>query len=150
MFKAIVVVRNFESAAERLDFTQFTISRVGLQFRDLREVVSSVDVNQDDWILEKLYNVPPPGPPGSAVGGIPNDLEDILLLFRLYKIGDIAFIKQAIIQPSGSRVVQFPYRAMNDLNSVNVRESPELTCRLGWVSPAQVQLEDERQCPLVL
>jgi hypothetical protein len=61
--------------------------------------------------------VPPPGPPGSAVGGIPNDIEDILLLFRLYKVGDIAFVKQAVIQPSGNRVVQFPYRAMNDLNS---------------------------------
>jgi hypothetical protein len=59
----------------------------------------------------------PLGPPGSAVGGIPNDTEDILLLLRLYKPGDIAFIRQAIIQPSGSTLVQLPYRAMNDLNS---------------------------------
>lgn len=61
--------------------------------------------------------MPPPGPPGSPVGGIPNDIEDILLLFRLYKAGDISFVKQAIIQPSGKTSVQFPYRAMNDLNS---------------------------------
>lgn len=59
----------------------------------------------------------PLGPPGSPVGGIPNDTEDILLLLRLYKPGDIAFIRQAIIQPSGNTLVQFPYRAMNDLNS---------------------------------
>jgi len=117
MFRAFVLIRNFESAAERLDFGDFTISRVGLRFKELREIFSSVDVNQDDWIFEKLYTVPPPGPPGSAVGGIPKDIEDLLLLFRLYKVGDIAFVKQAIIQPSGNRVVQFPYRAMNDLNS---------------------------------
>jgi hypothetical protein len=117
MFKALVLVRNLESGAESLDFGEFKINLVGLRFKELREVFSSVDVNQDDWIFEKLYTVPPPGPPGSPVGGIPNDIEDVLLLFRLFKAGDISFVKQAIIQPSGKTSVQFPYRAMNDLNS---------------------------------
>jgi hypothetical protein len=117
VFTAFVLIRNLESSANRLDFGWFTIERVGLRYEELRESFSSSDVNRDDWIFEKSYNVPPPGPPGSAVGGIPNDIEDILLLFRLYKAGDIAFVKQAVIQPSGNSVVQFPYRAMNDLNS---------------------------------
>jgi hypothetical protein len=51
------------------------------------------------------------------VGGIPNDIEDILLLLRLYKAGNISFVKLAIIPPSGKSLVQFPYRAMNDVNS---------------------------------
>jgi hypothetical protein len=38
-------------------------------------------------------------------------------LLRLYKVGDISFVKQAIVPPSGGTIVQFPYRAMNDLNS---------------------------------
>jgi hypothetical protein len=117
MFKAFILVRNLESTAEGLDFGEFTLKLVGLRFRELREVLSSVDVNPDDWILEKSYTQLPPGPPGSPVGGIPNDIEDILLLLRLYKPGDISFIKQAIIPPSGNTLVQFPYRAMNDLNS---------------------------------
>src|ERR1700729_365797 len=117
MFKAFVLVRNLESRAERLDFGEFTINRVGLRFKELREVLSSLDVNQDDWILEKSYTQLPLGPPGSPVGGIPNDIEDTLLLLRLYKPGDIAFIRQAVIQPSGNSLVQFQYRAMNDLNS---------------------------------
>lgn len=117
MFTAFVLIRNLESGTDRLDFGEFTIQRVGFRFKELRESFSSVDVNQDDWVFERSYSVPPPGPPGSAVGGIPNEIEDILLLFRLYKAGDIAFVKQAVIQPSGNRVVQFPYRAMNDLNS---------------------------------
>jgi hypothetical protein len=117
MFKALVLIRNLESGANHLDFGEFTVEPVGLRFKELREVFSSVDVNRDDWIFEKSYTVPPAGPPGSAVGGIPNDIEDILLLLRLYKAGDIAFVKQAILQPSGIRTVQFPYRAMNDLNS---------------------------------
>jgi len=117
MFKALVLVRNLKAGAEGLDFGEFTINPVGLRFKDLREILSSVDVNQDDWILEKSYTQLPLGPPGSPVGGIPNDVEDILILFRLYKPGDISFIKQAIILPSGAPNVQFPYRAMNDLNS---------------------------------
>jgi hypothetical protein len=117
VFKAFVLVRNLESGAEGLDFGDFKINLVGLRFKELREVFSSVDVNQDDWIFEKSYTQLPLGPPGSPVGGIPNDIEDILLLLRLYKAGDISFIKQAIIPPSGNTLVQFPYRAMNDLNS---------------------------------
>jgi hypothetical protein len=117
MFKAYVLVRNLESSAKRLDFGKFTVEPVGFRFKELRDVFSSVDVNQDDWIFERLYTVPPPGAPGSPVGGIPNDLENILLLFRLYKPGDISFVKQAITPPGGNTVVQFPYRAMNDLNS---------------------------------
>ncbi len=117
MFKAFTLVRNLKSSAEGLDFGEFTISPVGVRFKELREVFSSLDVNQDDWSFEKSYTQLPPGPPGSAVGGIPNDIEDILLLLRLYKAGDILFTKQAIIPPSGNSIVQFPYRAMNDLNS---------------------------------
>ncbi len=117
MFKAFILVRNLESRAEGLDFGEFTINLVGARFEELRKVFSSVDVNQDDWIFEKSYTPLPLGHPGSPVGGIPNDIEDILLLLRLYKVGDISFIKQAIVPPSGNTLVQFPYRAMNDLNS---------------------------------
>ena len=117
MFKAYVLVRNLESSAKRLDFGEFTVEPVGFRFKQLRDLFSSMDVNRDDWIFERSYTVPPPGPPGSPVGGIPNDLEDVLLLFRLYKPGDISFVKQAITPPGGNTVVQFPYRAMNDLNS---------------------------------
>ncbi len=117
MFKAFILVRNLESSVEGLDFGEFTINLVGARFEELREVFSSVDVYQDDWILEKSYTQMPLGLPGSPVGGIPNDIEDLLLLLRVYKDGDISFIKQAIVPPSGKTLVQFPYRAMNDLNS---------------------------------
>lgn len=116
MFKAFVLVRNLESPANGLDFGEFTINRVGVRSEELRQVLSSVDVSEVDWIFEKSYTQLPPGPPGSPVGGIPNDIEDILLLLRLYDIGDVAFIKLAITTPIGNRAIP-PYQAMNDLNS---------------------------------
>jgi hypothetical protein len=111
MFRAFVLVRNLESPADRLDFGEFNISPVGLGFKKLREDFSSTDINQDDWILEKTYSQ------SSPVGTIPNDIEDVLLLLRLFKAGDVSFVKQVIIPPNGRNLVQFPYRAMNDLNS---------------------------------
>ncbi len=117
MFKALILVRNFESDANALDFGEFSIEQVGSKFTKLREDLSSTDVNDADWILEKRYSAPPPGPPGSPVGGIPNDIEDVLLILRLFRPGDIAFTKQAVILPRGNVLVQSSYFAMNDLNS---------------------------------
>jgi hypothetical protein len=117
MFQAFVLVRNVKSTAGLLDFGEFTIKSVGPRFAALREVFSSTDVSQGDWIFEKSYEDLPDGPPGSAVGGIPNDIEDVLLLLRLYKPGDISFVKLAIVLPNGDTQVEAPYRAMNDLNS---------------------------------
>ena len=117
MFKAVTLVRNFESRVERLDFGEFTVKRIGPGFNELRAIFSSRDVNQDDWLFEKSYSELPLHPHGSPVGDIPNDVEETLLLLRLYKAGDLSFVKQAIIPPSGNSLVQFPYRAMNDLNS---------------------------------
>lgn len=54
------------------------------------------------------------------MGGIPNDIEDTLLPLRLYQPGDICFVKQTIVAPSGSKSVQFPYGSMNDLNSYSL------------------------------
>jgi len=128
MFTAFILVRNIESVFETLNFGEFTLQPVGSRYAELRDRLSYVEVNRDDWILEKFYTLLPPGPPGSSVGGIPNDMEDTLLLLRLFSIGDISFIKQAITLPSGETRVQFPYRAINDLNSYSsspFRTGPE-------------------------
>ncbi|HLX46334.1 MAG TPA: hypothetical protein VKR43_22965 [Bryobacteraceae bacterium] len=117
MFKAFVLVRNLESRAGLLDFGEFKISRVGTRFEEFREVFSSFDVDNVDWIFEKSYLRLPSALPRSPVDGIPEDIEDILFLLRLYRVGDIAFIRPVIVLPSGSKSIQAPYRAMNDLNS---------------------------------
>lgn len=111
MFQAFVLVRNIKSPGTSLDFGELKIQRVGARFRALGDVFSRADVNQGDWIFEKSYDHLPAGPPGSAVAGIPSDIEDALLLLRLYKPGDISFVKLAIVLPNGARQVQLPYRA---------------------------------------
>ena len=144
MHKALVLVRNLESSAQALDFGEFTIKAVGLRFKELRETLSSVDVNPGDRILEKAYVQLPPGPLGSAVGGIPNDIEDILLVLRLFRPQDISFVKVAVVLPSGIPAVQLPYRAMNDLNSYpRVPFNIEPEERRAWTAFADAVRESQ-------
>jgi hypothetical protein len=106
-----------------LDFGEFILTNISYpQHIELREIFSSQDVYLDDWLLEKTYSELPRclGMAPSGVGGIPNDIEDILLLLRLYKVGDVVFSHQAIVKPGESTVVQYPYRVMNSLNSRSI------------------------------
>jgi hypothetical protein len=107
---ALILARNIQSRADRLDFGEFTISRVELRFEELRTRLKSADVNQSDWLLEKTYK----DRPGSATGGIPEDIEDILLLLRIYKPGELAFVRQAVVQPDGQTNVLLPYRLIKE------------------------------------
>jgi hypothetical protein len=56
MLKALALVRNLNSSASGLDFGEFTINPVGPRFNELRQVFSSLDVNPDDWIFERVYS----------------------------------------------------------------------------------------------
>lgn len=116
MYKAFTLVRNVESSVENLDFGDFAIRRIGPRFEEFRSLFLSLDVDPPDWILEKFYLQSPPGFPGDPIKGIKSDTENILVLLRLYRTGEITFIKQAIVVPTGDANVQRPYQAMNDLN----------------------------------
>jgi hypothetical protein len=116
MPEARILLRNLTSSRESLYFGEFRISRVGLRFRELRDTLSFSDVNGDDWVLDKTYPALPLHG-GTSDVAIDSDVEDILLLLRLFKPGDLSFVRQAIIPPNGPPSVRKPYRAMNDLNS---------------------------------
>lgn len=122
-YRALVLVRNLSSSTHKLDFGEFVLTSIGHpQYLDLRKTLSSLDVYIGDWLLEKTYSVLPDstGPSPSGIGGIPNDIEDIQLLLRLYKVGDMVFTKQAVVNPDGESLVQHPYRFVNGLNSHSV------------------------------
>jgi hypothetical protein len=123
MYKAFVLARNFESKAESLDFGQFTIGRVARRFNELQRIFSSTDVAPDDWIFEKSYATIPTGTGDSLVEIVEiirDEVEDVLLLLRLRKKGEVSFIRLAVIRPAGNPYLHVPYRAMNDLNSYSI------------------------------
>jgi hypothetical protein len=128
-YRALVLARNLTKGADRIDLGEFVLTRVGYpEFQELREKLSSQDVFQNDWLLEKTY----PELTGcigfapSGFGGIPNDIEDILFMLRLFKVGDVAFVRQAVVTPNGDTLTQYPCRIMNSLKSNSI-PATELT-----------------------
>jgi hypothetical protein len=108
------------SPATHVDFGEFTVREIGSRnFDEARLLLSYESVNPYDFILEKRYATLPPTDSGSpsGVGGIPDDLTDLLFLLRLYKGGDLAFAKIAITKPNGQTVHMWQYDIVNDLNS---------------------------------
>jgi hypothetical protein len=116
-YRVLVLVRNLKSAADAIDFGEFVLTKITTPHL-LSETFAPQAVYGDDWQLAKAYpefQSPDDAVPVS-VGGILKNVEEILLLLRLFAVGDIAFVRIAVTQPDGSRLVQFPYRLVNDLN----------------------------------
>ena len=84
MCEVFVLVRNVQSSAEPLDFGEFTIGKVDSRYDEFRKLFGSEDVSREDWILEKRCT--------GRTESVFKDLEDILLLLRLFRPGDIAFV----------------------------------------------------------
>lgn len=126
IYTASVIVRNLQinsshaQLREMLNFGEFSIRdlRFG-ELQDARKLFDTEDVALNDYVLEKNYTTLPPIPyPSMAgIGGIPEDIEDLLFLLRLFRTGDLAFVKLAISKPDGSILRQFPCRVINALNS---------------------------------
>jgi Apea-like HEPN len=76
-------------------------------------------------------DAPPPLAGASGFGRIPDDVEDTLLLFRLYRAGDIAFAGQSVKDTAGNISRRYSVRTMSDLVSP-VRYSFEQTDCNEW------------------
>lgn len=128
MYTAFVLVRNLDHASganpAQLDFRDFKIWNIpqfqginGERMARARKIFCEATI--EDWIYERSYTSPPsaPGPAPSGFGGIPEDVEDTLLLFRLFKSGDLSFVQVKIRDPNGKISRQCPYRVVSDIST---------------------------------
>ncbi len=129
MYTALVLVKNLERApaqptanAAFLEFKDFRIWNIpqfqgtnGEKLRQAREIFSDAQI--DDWVLERSYRDPPPAPGAapSGFGGIPQDIEDTLLLLRLFKVGDLSFAQVKVRDTNGRLYRQLPYRMISEI-----------------------------------
>ena len=111
-------VRSSTAAPPDLVFNEFKIWGVpqgdGQRLDDARGLFPEAYVN--DCVYERHYSSisPARGAASSGFGGIPDDVEDALLLLRLFKTGDLAFAQFRIEGPNGRSVSQFPYRLISN------------------------------------
>jgi len=71
-----------------------------------------------ECLIEREYDVIPPAPHAySGFGALPNEAEDLLLLFRLFRPGDLAFVSLSMQKPDSQPSIQYPYRVISNLVS---------------------------------
>lgn len=119
MYTAYALLSNINSGDDPLLFRNFSIrmvSSVG-DVRDSKEVFGRGEIG--DWIYERTYDEAPEPRGPSGFGRIPFDVEDDLLLMRLFKDGDLAYLAHSIQEPSGSISKQYMQRTMGDVSSPN-------------------------------
>jgi hypothetical protein len=118
---AYAFVQNFDSHSKLLQFENFRLCRIVQG--DFRRLAWAKGVFGDsrlgfDWIYERIYGHVPRADPRTRIGfgdlpglgDIPFQIEDDLLLLRLYQPGDITFSHVAVRRPSGEYSRQDPYR----------------------------------------
>jgi hypothetical protein len=133
---AYALVKNLHSRrSNELRFREFSISKIRQgdwgRVREVQEIFPRARVNYGDWVFEKSYEQPSPVSgleQDIGFGRIPLEVEDTLLLFRLFRVGDIGFSHHSIREPDGKLYTQYPYRALSDVNTVSHYEMERNDC----------------------
>lgn len=110
MHSAFVLVSHIDSSDEVLQFHDFRIRRITSSgdLSDVQKLLRSATLQ--DWVYERTYHTVPPSLVPSGFGAIPLDVEDALLLLRLFKVGDISFTEHVIRNDAGHVFRQYPLR----------------------------------------
>lgn len=114
-YTTYILIQNFESGSKKLVFPEFSITKIdNSNYDDLKGIFKSVCVYRSgQHFIERRYGELPSLPEGeedfSGLGRIPYDSEDLMLLLRLFKMGDLVFVAQIIKQPDGDPLGQYQY-----------------------------------------
>jgi len=113
-YTVYILIQNFESGSKKLFFDdKLSITRIdNRNYDELKAVFRSVN-RIGQHFIERWYDDLPSLPEGdedvSGLGRIPYDSEDLMLLLRLFKAGDIVFVAQVIRTPTGDLLSQYRY-----------------------------------------
>jgi len=156
---AFVLVRNLDVPPRRgimgpadLVFNEFTIwdGPQGNEEGRYEAFRSFPKAYNSDYVYDRRYASIPPAREAaqSDYGAIPEDVEDALLLLRLFKPGDLAFAQFKIQDPHGELYDQLAWRLISNATpgGIPYQISPEectswdhfaseLKCKPAWHSP---------------
>lgn len=115
LYTAYILIQNFESKLTELQFDKFSITRIdNRNYERLKEIFKSTFLKrQGQHFIERRY-IELPGltedyEDPSGLGRIPYDSEDLMLLLRLFKTGDIVFVSAAVSTPENGLLSQYQY-----------------------------------------
>lgn len=110
VFKSFVLVKKIKSESEELHFENFQLWKIGSSFdNDLnkaKRLFSTARPLYEDYVYERTYS------DDEDQEKAPFDIEDTLLLMRLFKTGDLFFVNPCIEMSDGGLFSQMPYPVM--------------------------------------
>ena len=123
-YTAYILIQNVELKSSKLLFDKFSIRRIDNsnweQLKDIFKLNAVKKVGQCfiERRYDKLARPPKDSIDDSGLGRIPYDSEDLMVLMRLFKGGDIVFVAQAFRTPISDTLSQYPYpRAFSSYRS---------------------------------
>jgi hypothetical protein len=127
MDTAFVLVKNLTSDSSELIFSEFKIYEIQYGDTDALErahKLFSVGIPlYGDWVYERSYkNIT------NHTERILYDIEDTLFLLRLFKTGDVVFVRPCIKEQNGNLLRQLPYRVMSDIHAFEEYELQTTEC----------------------
>jgi hypothetical protein len=148
MYTAFVLVKNLDSKSDELNFSNFRLKKIQQDDDDLfdearKSLFPGEHADKDDWIYERKYHAITP----KCYNRILNDINDILFLLRLFKVGDLVFLQTHIKGTDQKPLCQLPYRVIIDISPFHMYEmqnnecsqfdefASEIMFRKNWHSP---------------
>lgn len=145
MITSFVLVKNLRSNSEELHFDGFKFVKIGscwdYGLKRAQQLFPKAWPLYEDWVYEKSYY-----DNEENWERIPFDVEDTLLIFRLFKPGDLVFLQPCIENSSGELFSQLPYRVMAYIHTtvkynIQLEECPrfdmfanEIMSQKNWTS----------------
>ncbi len=115
MMNSFVLIKNLRSNSEELSFDDFKFVNIrsswDFDLKRAQHFFPKARPFYEDWIYVKGYEN------DESWEKIPFDIEDTLLLFRLFKPGDLVFLQPCIENAEGELSCQLPYPVMADVHS---------------------------------
>jgi hypothetical protein len=110
MRKSFALVKKVISNSDELVFNNFRLTKISRgdtdALKEAQRLFSKAWVFYGDWIYKREYDS------SADWDEIPSDVEDTLLLLRLYKTGDLFFVQPCIEEADGNLSCQLPYPVM--------------------------------------
>lgn len=115
MMNSFVLIKNLRSNSKELSFDGFKFVNIrsswDFDLNRAQHLFPKARPFYEDWIYVKGYEN------DESWEKIPFDIEDTLLLFRLFKPGDLVFLQPCIENAEGELSCQLPYPVMADVHS---------------------------------